>query len=163
MKTLLVLITIIALTCFVTSCSSNEPPPAAAPSAASSGGEENVEQVLAKLSDEWGQVPLKKDASPLERIWAPDYSYIEADGSVINKQEGIAAVSKNTDTHTSAVVSNFKVRVFGKDFAVASGDYTDEGRDKSGKEFRRKSRFTNVWAKQNGAWQCVAGHSSDLK
>ncbi len=163
MKTLLVLTTIIVLIGFVASCNSNQPTPAAAPSVASSGSEVNVEQVLTKLSDEWGQVPLSKNTSLLERIWAPDLSYIEADSSVFNKQEGIAAASKDTDTHTSARVSNFKVRVYGKDFAVTSGDYTDEGRDKDGKEFRRKSRFTNVWVKQSGAWQCVAGHSSDLK
>jgi ketosteroid isomerase-like protein len=106
---------------------------------------------------------LSKDISLLERIWAPDLSYIEADGSVFNKQEGIAAVSKDTDIVTNAVVSNFKVRIYGKDFAVTSGDQAVEGRDKDGKEFRRKGRFTNVWVKQSGAWQCVAGHSSDLK
>jgi len=124
---------------------------------------ENVEKLLKSLSDEWGKVDLTKDTSPLDRIWAPDFSYIGPDGSVINKQEGITGFKKDTNTYTDFVISNFKVRLYKSDFAVATGDYKLTGNDKDGKEFERNSRFTNVWVRKNGTWQCVAGHASELK
>ena len=122
-----------------------------------------VEQTLRALSDEWTKVPVTRDASVLRRIWAPDFVYVEPSGRVFNKDEGIADVAKITDKTTSAELSNFKVRVYGGGtVAIVIGDDREIGRDKDGKAFDRKSRFTNVWTLQNGSWQCVSGHSSDL-
>ena len=123
----------------------------------------SLEQTLRALSDEWAKVPVTRDASVLRRIWAADFVYVEASGRVFNKDEGIADVAKITDKTTSAELSNFKVRVYGAGtVAVVMGDDREIGRDKDGKAFDRKSRFTNVWVLQSGSWQCVSGHSSDL-
>ncbi len=123
----------------------------------------NIEQTLRGLSDQWTKVFVTRDVSVLRRIWAADFVYVEPSGRVFNKEEGIAAFSKITDKVTSAENSNFKVRVYGGGtVAVTIGDDREIGRDKDGKAFDRKSRFTNVWVLQNGSWQCVSGHSSDL-
>lgn len=123
----------------------------------------SIEQTLRSLSDQWAKVPVTRDASVLRRIWAADFVYVEASGRVFNKEEGIADVSKITDKYTSAELTNFKVRVYGAGtVAVTIGDDREVGREKDGKAFDRKSRFTNVWVLQNGSWQCVSGHSSDL-
>ncbi|MEE2612028.1 MAG: nuclear transport factor 2 family protein, partial [Pseudomonadota bacterium] len=55
------------------------------------------------------------------------------------------------------------VRVYGKNFAIGNGDHHEAGEDKDGKPFSWKFRFTNVWVRQNGKWQVVAGHSSLLE
>ena len=136
---------------------------AAAPAMVSESAE-NVEQLLKTLSDGWGKTLTTKDPSHLERIWAPDFSYIRPDGSVFNKEEGIAELNKDTNTYTEGgTLSNFKVRLYSRDFAITTGDDKTTGRDKDGKEFEHNSRFTNVWVKQNGMWQCVKGHASILK
>jgi len=122
-----------------------------------------IDQTLRALSDEWAKVPVTRDAAVLRRIWAADFVYVEPSGRVFNKDEGIADLAKITDKTTSAELSNFKVRVYGAGtVAVVIGDDREIGRDKDGKAFDRKSRFTNVWVLQNGSWQCVSGHSSDL-
>lgn len=123
----------------------------------------SIEQTLRALSDEWAKVPVTRDAPVLRRIWTADFVYVEPSGRVFNKDEGIADVAKITDKTTSAELSNFKVRVYGAGtVAVVIGDDREIGRDKDGKAFDRRSRFTNVWVLQNGSWQCVSGHSSDL-
>jgi ketosteroid isomerase-like protein len=123
----------------------------------------SIDQTLRALSDELAKVPVTRDAAVLRRIWAADFVYVEPSGRVFNKDEGIADVAKITDKTTSAELSNVKVRVYGTGtVAVVIGDDREIGRDKDGKAFDRKSRFTNVWVLQNGSWQCVSGHSSDL-
>ena len=125
--------------------------------------EASIEQTLRGLSDQWAKAGVTRDAAVLRQIWAADFVYVEASGRVINKDEGIADIAKVTDKYTSVEVSNFKVRVYGAGtVAVAIGDERDIGRDKDGKAFDRKIRFTNVWVLQNGSWQCVSGHSSNL-
>jgi ketosteroid isomerase-like protein len=120
-------------------------------------------QALRALSDEWAKVPVTRDAAPLRRIWATDFIYVESSGRVFSKDEGIADVAKIVDKTTSAELGNFSVRFYGGgNVAVVVGDDHETGLDKTGKPFDRKSRFTNVWVRQNGAWQCVSGHSSDL-
>jgi hypothetical protein len=121
------------------------------------------EQTLRALSDEWARVPITRNATVLRRLWAPDFVYVESSGRVFNKDEGIADVARLTDKTTSAELSNFTVRLFGGgNVAVVVGDDREVGVDSSGRPFDRKSRFTNVWLLQNGSWQCVSGHSSDL-
>jgi len=128
-----------------------------------SGAPRSPQEALRALSDEWAKVPVTRDASVLRRIWAPDFVYVEPLGRVFTKDEGIADVARSTDKTTSAEVTNFKVRLYdGGNVAVVIGDDREVGVDKSGHAFDRKSRFTNVWIRQSGSWQCVSGHSSDL-
>jgi len=42
---------------------------------------------------------------------------------------------------------------------VSTGMDRDKGVEK-GKLFQRRGRFTNVWIKQKGAWQCIASQST---
>jgi ketosteroid isomerase-like protein len=131
--------------------------------AAVSAQQASVEQTLRGLSEQWAQVPVTRDVAVLRRIWAPDFVYVEPSGRVFNKEEGIVDVAKSTDKYTSAQISGLKVRVYGTGaVAVVIGDDREIGRDKDGKAFDRKSKFTNIWVLQNGLWQCVSGHSSDL-
>ncbi len=65
------------------------------------------------------------------------------------------------EQHTVSEASSIDVRVYGGGtVAVDIGDYTEAGRDKDGRPFERKSRFTNVWVLKDGAWRCVSGHAS---
>ena len=122
----------------------------------------SVENILLRLTEEWSKVPLKHDTAVLKRIWADDFVYVEPNGRVFNKEQGIAAEAKNPDAYTYAESSNVKIRVYGGITAVVIGDYREKGRDKDGKPFDRKSKYTNVWVLKSGTWQCVSGHSSDI-
>jgi len=115
---------------------------------------ERVKELLIALSDGWSKARLTNYASHLEQIWALGFTYIRPDGSVFNKQEGIAEVNKDTDSYTDAAVSDFNVKLYNDNFAVTTGKDKVTGKDSNGREFERNSRFTTVWVRQNQVWQC---------
>jgi len=128
---------------------------------------EKITEELTQLSIPWGKAPLTKDTDYVKRIWADDFSFIIHDGTVFDK-EGLLALIKEdikeeTNTFTSAGNTAFNVRVYGRNFAVTDGEHHSVGKDKDGKPFSRKGRFTNVWVRKNGKWKVVAGHGSRLE
>ena len=129
---------------------------------ASGQSEAGIEQTLRALSQEWTKVPLTHNTAVLQRIWADDFIYVLESGETFDKAKGIADEAKSTDKFTSTAATNLKIRVCGGLAAVVISDYQEVGKDKDGKAFDRKSRFTNVWVLRNGTWQCVSGHSSFL-
>jgi len=159
MKQFVLLVIFVAIGTTLSGCDSTGP----TQSAVSADEAEKITEVITKLSNEWGRVRITKDIDHLRRIWADDFSYINPDGTVANREDGFANFEDSTYTYASAVTAPFKVRVYGKNFAVAGGDYHETGEDKDGKPFSWKFRFTNVWVRQNGKWQVVAGHSSPLE
>ena len=132
-------------------------------SAVSADEAEKITEELTQLSIPWGKVPLTKDIDHLKRIWADDFSYIIGDGTVFDKEAMLAFYKDDTNTYTSAANTAFNVRVYGKKFAVTGGDDHYVGKDKDGKPFSNKGRFTNVWVRKNGTWKVVAGHGSRLE
>ena len=129
--------------------------------AVSPAQEATIEAGIRDLSAQWSTAYLKNDPAILERIWAPDFVYVEPSGHRFTKAEGIAALKDRGEQHTVSEASSIDVRVYGGGtLAVDIGDYTEAGRDTDGKPFERKSRFTNVWVLKDGAWRCVSGHAS---
>ena len=128
---------------------------------------EKITEELTQLSIPWGKAPLTKDIDYVKRIWADDLSFIIHDGTVFNKEALLALIEEDikeeTNTFTSAGNTAFNVRVYSKNFAVTDGEHHSVGKDKGGKQFSRKSRFTNVWVRKNGTWKVVAGHGSRLE
>ena len=137
----------------VASCPVAHAQPAAAVTPAREPG---IEAGINTLSVEWANAYLKNDPSVLERIWAPEFVYVEPSGRRFTKAEGIAALKAGREKHTVSKASSIDVRVYGGGtVAVGIGDYAEAGTDKDGKPFERSTRFTNVWVLKDGAWQCV--------
>jgi len=138
-------------------------------SAVSAEEAEKITEEVTKLDQQWSQTALTKDTAFLKSIWADDgIRFTRHDGTVFDKEAALADWEDNADTVTSAVTAPFKVRVYGKNFAVAAGDYHETGKDKDGKPFSRKFRFTDVWVRKQMStgerkWQCVNEHSSKLE
>ena len=137
-------------------------------SAVSAEEAEKITEVITKLDQQWSQTALTKDTAFLKSIWADDLRFTQHDGKVNDKEAALADAEGDTDTFTSSVIAPYKVRVYGKNFAVVAGDYHATGKDKDGKPFSRKFRFTDVWVRKQGVtgeweWQCVGGHSSKLE
>ena len=159
MKQFVLLVIFVAIGTTLSGCDSTGP----TQSAVSADEAEKITEVITKLSNEWGRVRITKDIDHLRRIWADDFSYINPDGTVANREDGFANFEDSIDTYTSARLTAFNVRVYGKNFAVTDGDDHYVGKDKDGKPFEKKGRFTNVWIRKNGKWQVVAGHGTWLK
>jgi ketosteroid isomerase-like protein len=122
-----------------------------------------IEAGIKDLSMQWSTAILKKDAAILERIWAPDFVSVEPSGERSTKADGIAALKAGKDQPTLSEATSIDVRVYGGGtVAVDIGDYREAGKDKDGKPYDRRSRFTNVWVLKDGAWRCVTAHASVL-
>ena len=122
-----------------------------------------IEAGIKELSSQWSRAYLKNDPTILERIWAPEFVYVEPSGHRFTKAEGIENLTSGGEKHTKSEASSIDVRVYGSGtVAVDIGDYLEAGRDKHGVPFERRSRFTNVWVLRDGAWQCVSGHASSV-
>jgi ketosteroid isomerase-like protein len=131
-------------------------------SAVSAGEAEKITEEITQLTKQWSIVHTTKDWDFLKRIWADDFSYIGADGTVRDKEAELAYMEEDTETLTSASCVAFKAHVYGKNLVIGNGDHHEAGKDKEGKPFSRKFRFTNVWVRKNGKWKVVAGHESEL-
>ena len=122
-----------------------------------------IEAGVKELSTQWSKAILAKDATILERIWAPDFVNVDSSGKRSTKAEGIASLKAGTDKPSLSEATSIDVRVYGGGtVAVDIGDYHEAGKDKDGKPYDRRSRFTNVWVLEGGSWRCVGAHSSVL-
>jgi ketosteroid isomerase-like protein len=164
MKKLGLLVMFVAVGTMLSGCVSTGP----TQSAVSAEEAEKIAEVITKLDQQWGQAFVTKDTAFLKSIWADGLRFTQHDGTVFDKEAALADYEDNTDTYTSAVTAPLKVQVYGKNFAVAAGDYHETGKDKDGKPFSRRWRFTDVWVRKQMStgerkWQCVGGHSSKLE
>jgi ketosteroid isomerase-like protein len=164
MKKLGLLVMFVAVGTMLSGCVSTGP----TQSAVSAEEAEKITEVITKLDQQWAETSLTKDTAFLKSIWADDLRFTQHDGKVFDKEAALADAEGNTDTVTSLVIAPYKVRVYGKNFAVVAGDYHATGKDKDGKPFSRKFRFTGVWVRKQMStgerkWQCVSDHSSKLE
>ena len=159
MKQFVFLVIFVAVGTTLSGCVSPRP----TQSAVSAEEAEKIAEEITRISEPWGTTVLTKDTAYLKSLWADDFSYIGADGTVRDEKANLALYASSTDTYTSAGLTAFNVRVYGKNFAVTDGDDRYVGKDKDGKPFEKKGRFTNVWIRKNGKWQVVAGHGTWLK
>jgi len=159
MKRLQLLIILVAVGTTLSGCV----PPRSTQSAVSADEVEKITEEITQLTKKWSIVHTTKDWEFLKQIWADDFSYTMPDGIVFDKKSGLADIEEESDTLTSASCVAFKARVYSKNLVIGNGDHHEAGKDKDGKPFSRKFRFTNVWVRKNGKWQVVRGHASLLK
>ncbi len=118
------------------------------------------EKALYQLENDWAQADLKKDAAALDKILANNFQANYED-FVGNKQQILAAVKSGREKVESNVNSEMKAFVFG-DTAIVHGvaivKSSTAGKDTSG-----QWRYTDVFVKRDGRWQCVTGYSAKIQ
>ena len=120
----------------------------------------NPEQELIKLENDWSQASIKRDGASLQRFYGDEYLFTDADGVTSTKAKEIANLTSGMFRLTAYRFEDVKVHVYG-DVAVVTGRNTIKGvwedikRDVSG-----PYRFTDVFVRRSGRWQCVASQSS---
>ena len=113
---------------------------------------------LLALESAWNHAEQGKDAAALNQLLADSFSYVDYDGSFLNKKQFLDATLHNDVEQEQINNDGMAVRVYGS-AAVVTGVYRDKGIEK-GKPFSRRGRFTDTWINQNGTWQCVASQST---
>jgi len=118
----------------------------------------DTRQELIALEQNFNAALLSADWRAVERIYADDLVFTNADGSVTNKSDEVGAVKSGDIKFESIEMSDVKVQDLG-DVAVLTGKLVERVRYKT-TDLGGTYRFTDVWAKRNGLWQIVAGHES---
>ena len=121
----------------------------------SSADNKTAEQEVRAAIEQYRTALMKRDTAALERIWADDYTFINASGTVLTKAERLAnAKSGATNLGTIESDPNMKIRVCGGDVAIAISRVTIKGQY-SGKATSGQFQSTIVFAKTPSGWQLV--------
>ncbi len=121
----------------------------------SSADNKTAEQEVRAAIEQYRTALMKSDTAALERIWADDYTFINASGTVLTKAERLAnAKSGATNLGTIESDPNMKIRVYGGDVAIAVSRVTIKGQY-SGKATSGQFQSSIVFAKTPSGWQLV--------
>lgn len=110
---------------------------------------EKTEQELLKLERKWIEAFYgKPDRALLERVMTEDYVSNNADGTVTNKAQSIAAAESGLLAGISYTSEDVKVRIYGDTAIITSLD-TLKGK------INGQLRHTSIWIKRKEQWKAV--------
>lgn len=118
------------------------------------------EKTILALEDAWGRALQEKDRSALERIVAPDFTFIEPDGSVRDREGYLRDRSSDPVEIAAFEGSDVRVKVFGETALVTGVSTIDETR--GGKRYRFSLRWKELWRRNPVGWQVVAGQATPV-
>jgi ketosteroid isomerase-like protein len=114
---------------------------------------------IAKAHEQWIRAFQQHDPTLIEPLLAEEIVYHGVEP--FTKQHLMTHVRDTSFTLESVSNNEFRVRILGsaRDVAVATGSVNAKGR-REGKAFNLQNRYTEVWVKRGGRWQCVAGQEA---
>ena len=130
------------------------PTPFAQQNSAANSDEIQIKQ----LERAWNQAEAKQETSAISNLVADSLVYTDYDGSFMNKSEYMKWITEPGQKADHLYDEGMTVQVYGN-AGVVTGVYRETGTAK-GKPYVIRSRYTDTWIKRNGAWLCVASHST---
>ena len=115
---------------------------------------ESAKDEMMKVEEERNQALQKGDAAALERIYSDDLVYSNVTGVLLTKAQHLADIKAKTLHFVSFKHEDVHATMHG-DSGVVTGISTSVVEYK-GEVSHSHRRFLNVFAKQDGRWQCVA-------
>ena len=107
---------------------------------------------LERLNDGYMRAVQGSDVRWFAENLAGDFLNSNPDGSLVDREEFLGLIARPA-TITNLAASDVGIRIFG-DIAIIHGRTTynkTDGRAAAG-------RYTDVWARRNGRWLCIAAH-----
>ncbi len=118
------------------------------------------EQALLQIERDMAEALVKKDAAAMDKMLANEFQ-ANYGGWVGNKKQYLSVLKSDTTKFESMTNSEMKALVLG-DTAIVHGLATVRssmaGKDTSGQE-----RYTDVFVKREGRWQCVTGYGTKVQ
>jgi ketosteroid isomerase-like protein len=122
----------------------------------------DTERQLIELERQMSEALVKQDAAVLDRLWSNDLVFTFPNGKISNKAQRLAGQKPSAESSQSSNI-NDRVNVYVYD-NTAVVTVLSTWRGKAGtQEFSDQYQATHVWVKQQGRWQLVAAHVSQLK
>jgi ketosteroid isomerase-like protein len=130
--------------------------------AASADAEEQPsdETQILKLEDDWVRALEKQDRETLNNILAREFTFIEPDGSLVNRDDYLKDRSSNASAIDSLELADVEVRVFGDSALVTGISKITERR--LGSRYRFSLRWKELWVKEAGNWKVLAGQATPV-
>jgi ketosteroid isomerase-like protein len=110
------------------------------------------------LESAWNHAEQQKDTKALDLLLANSLSYIDYDGTLMDKAQFLESARKSSLHPVQIMDEEIKAHIYGQS-AVVTGLYTEIGTDKA-KPYRRRGRFSEMWIKLGDSWQCVSSQST---
>ncbi len=130
-----------------------------APSTRPSGA---IETELMRVERDIGIANIRRDKEYFERVEAPEFIFIDANGGTTTKADDVASLDlRQTTKLLTYDVDSMSVRVYGE-MATVLGRVVTTGTRADGSAYRTQSRFSDVFVRHGGEWQIVLGHSSRI-
>jgi ketosteroid isomerase-like protein len=122
-----------------------------------------AEHEVLKVENDWNQALVKRDTASLPQFYADEYLYTDPDGLVWDKAKDLANLTSGSAARLSAYkLDDTRVRMYG-DVAVVTGRNTIKGVfERVFSDVSGAYRFTDVFVKRNGRWQCIASQASRI-
>ncbi|HEY0944661.1 MAG TPA: nuclear transport factor 2 family protein [Opitutaceae bacterium] len=112
------------------------------------------EEIIRHLESEWASALVRTDFAAIDRITAPEWVLTTPDGKQLPKAQADADLKAGALRFESLNVDTLQIRIYGGTavvFGLETQRSTHLGNDVSG-----QYRFTDVFVKRDGRWQCVA-------
>jgi ketosteroid isomerase-like protein len=109
-------------------------------------------QVLEKLNADYIRAVQDSDVETFQRLLSDDFLNSNPDGSLVDRAGFLAHIAKPA-TISGFEAQDVNIRLLG-DLAVIHGRTVYTKADGQ----RGAGRYTDVWARRNGRWLCVAAH-----
>jgi ketosteroid isomerase-like protein len=114
------------------------------------------EQALYQLERDWGAASITKDTAVVDKFLAKEF-VSNRNGRTLSKTQYLADMKANPAKIESAANSEMTAMVFG-DTAVVHGLYIEKSTT-NGKDTSLQGRYTEVYAKRDGRWQCMTQYA----
>lgn len=120
-----------------------------------------ITKALTQREEAWNAALLKPDVAALEKIYAEEYLSIDPEGNMLDRKQDLAEVASGVFKAEALALSDLKVREYGP-MAITTGIIAVKAIYK-GEKIDKHHRFTDVWVKRDGRWQCVSAHGSTIQ
>ncbi len=133
----------------------------AAATTAAAQSAQSTRETLIELERSWNDAVYSGDVDVIDRLLADEFLGTYDDGSRGDKAREMDLVANFNQAVISAVQDDFRVAIYG-DTAVVWFTLNLVGL-RQGQEAELTLRYTDVWIRRDGRWQCVSAHSTRVQ
>jgi len=118
------------------------------------------ELALVQVERDMAARSVKNDWAAFDKMLAAEYAN-NVDGVITPKKQFLANMRGGAYKVASATAGEMKVLVLGET-GIVHGLWTEKS-TLNGKDMSGTYRYTDIFAKRDGRWQCVAGHANKVQ
>jgi ketosteroid isomerase-like protein len=118
------------------------------------------QEILTELERNWDAAVRRKDVGFIEKVLADEFVVTYAEGGRSDKARELTVAAEFNQQVDSVTLDEFVVKVYG-DTAVVWFTQHLVG-PMQGRSVSLTFRYTDVWVRRDGRWQCVASHATKV-